>query len=302
MTTRPTLAVDNVAPDPLVPSECDLTGLPFMPLDVQRVIDSDLFALATGDEFKAAFALWCKSWSQRPAGSLPNEPRVLARLSGVALADWERMADMALHGWRLCSDGRFYHPVVCEKVLETWTARLAHQKRSAAGNAKRYKHEFDPAPFDEAILRADAMRRSLPSMPSVMHRRRASVAEGGFSPPSGSEDTSLKDRKGSQKSSEVEVEETGTSKEGKEGGGPRKRGARLPEDWAPDAELIAYGVKLGFSHAQVLSISERFRLHWHSSSNRNAVKFHWGKAFQGWLRDDAERKGFGPRPQGARVW
>ena len=43
-------------PEPLTPLEADLRGMPFMPLDVVRLTDSDLFALSTGEEFKAALA------------------------------------------------------------------------------------------------------------------------------------------------------------------------------------------------------------------------------------------------------
>lgn len=87
--------------------------------------------------------------------------------------------------------------------------------------------------------------------------------------------------------------ESETDRRGEEGGAgetsPRKRGSRLPEDWEPDAELIAYGVSLGFGEAKVLSAAERFKLHWHASSKANAVKLDWRKAFQGWIREDMER-------------
>ncbi|UYM61329.1 YdaU family protein [Pseudomonas aeruginosa] len=91
-----------------------MRGLPFMPLDVVRLLDSDLFALTSGDEFKAALSLWCKAWLQVPAASLPNDDRVLAHLSGAG-ARWRKVKDMALRGWQLCSDDRLYHPVIAEK-------------------------------------------------------------------------------------------------------------------------------------------------------------------------------------------
>ena len=34
-----------MAPDPLTPPECDLRGLPFMPVGLVRLFDSDIFAL-----------------------------------------------------------------------------------------------------------------------------------------------------------------------------------------------------------------------------------------------------------------
>lgn len=116
-------------PEPLTPADCDLRGLPFMPLDVMRVLDSDLFALASGDEFKAAFALWCKSWLQVPAASLPDDPRVLAHLSGAG-SRWSKVKAMALRGWIRCRDGRLYHPVVAEKAREAWEHRLAQRARA----------------------------------------------------------------------------------------------------------------------------------------------------------------------------
>ena len=67
------------APDPLVPAEVDLRDFGFMPLDVLRLRDSDLAALANGEEFKAAVLLWCAAWHQVPAASLPNDDRLLAR-------------------------------------------------------------------------------------------------------------------------------------------------------------------------------------------------------------------------------
>lgn len=124
-------------PEPLVPAECDLRGLAFMPLDVTRLMDSDIFAISTGDEFKAAIACWCKAWTQVPAGSLPDDDRVLAHLTGAG-AKWKRVKAMALRGFVKCADGRLYHPVVCEKALQAWEMRQRQRDRSARGNATRW--------------------------------------------------------------------------------------------------------------------------------------------------------------------
>lgn len=124
-------------PEPLVPAEADMRGLQFMPLDVVRLMDSDLYALSTGEEFKAAVSAWCKSWLQVPAGSLPDDDRILAHLTGAGKR-WLKVKDMALRGFIRCSDGRLYHPVVCEKVVEAWAMRIRQRNRSAKGNAKRW--------------------------------------------------------------------------------------------------------------------------------------------------------------------
>ncbi len=115
--------------EPMTPADCDLRGMPFMPLDVVRLGDSDLVALSTGDEFKAAVMLWCKSWLQIPAASLPDDDRILAHLSGAG-ARWSKVKDMALRGWIKATDGRLYHPVVAEKAIEAWRHRQMQRARA----------------------------------------------------------------------------------------------------------------------------------------------------------------------------
>lgn len=112
----------------MTPADCDLRGLPFMPLQVARLMDSDLFILSTGDEFKAALALWCKSWNQMPGGSLPDNDRLLEGLSGSK--GWKKVREMALRGWVKCSDGRLYHPVVAENALQAWEGRQDHDEKN----------------------------------------------------------------------------------------------------------------------------------------------------------------------------
>lgn len=137
---------------PLTPHDSDLRGLPFMPLDVVRLLDSDLFALSSGDEFKAAVALWCKCWLQLPAASLPNDDRILAALAGFGrdVKGWSKVKDMAMRGFVLCDDGRWYHEVIAQKAIEAWVHRLKQRSKSAAGNAKRWnkssngEHTWEP--------------------------------------------------------------------------------------------------------------------------------------------------------------
>lgn len=122
--------------EPLVPEEITLRGLPWMRLDTARLLDSDLFALSTGDEFKAAVALWCKSWSQEPAGSLPTDDRILAHLSGAGNR-WKKVKPMALRGWTLAKDGKLYHPVVAEQVLAAWNERVEFREKIEGQNARQ---------------------------------------------------------------------------------------------------------------------------------------------------------------------
>lgn len=124
-------------PAPLTPAVSDLRGMPYMPLELVRLFESDLYMLSSGEEFKAALTLWGRSFYQVPAGSLPDDDRILAHLSGAKR--WQSVKKMALRGWIKCADGRLYHSTVAEKVAEAWAARLARRARTQAARAARYK-------------------------------------------------------------------------------------------------------------------------------------------------------------------
>lgn len=131
--------------EPLVPAEVDLRGLPYMPLDVNRLRDSQLAISASGDEFRAAVLLWCASWNQVPAASLPADDATLAAYAGYGrdVKGWRKVKDGAMRGFVHCSDGRWYHPVVAEKALEAWRERLDYRdkKGNEAERLQRYRDE-----------------------------------------------------------------------------------------------------------------------------------------------------------------
>ncbi|EIK94031.1 putative cytoplasmic protein [Pseudomonas sp. M47T1] len=127
---------------PLVPAEVELRGLEYMPLDVVRLLDSDLYAISTGEEFKTALALWCKSWQQQPTASLPNDDRILAHLSGTG-SRWKKVKTMALRGWVLCSDNRLYHPVIAEKAMAAWHERVEYRDKRENEAERQRRHRED---------------------------------------------------------------------------------------------------------------------------------------------------------------
>lgn len=127
-------------PNPLTPPDCDLAGYRWMPLDVERVIDSDTFGLSTGDEFKTAFRLWAKSWKQVPAASLPSDDRLLAHLAGLELPAWRKRKEVALRGWILCNDGRLYHPVIAEKALEAMQRKDDHAEKEENEQSRQQRY------------------------------------------------------------------------------------------------------------------------------------------------------------------
>ena len=141
---------------PLVPADVDLRDFAFMPLDVVRLRDSDLAALEEPATCWAAVLLWCASWHQLPAASLPDDDRVLANLAGFGrvVREWAKVKEGALRGWVRCSDGRLYHPVVAEKALDAWRSKQAQRWRTECGRIKKHnqRHKLegsDAIPFPE---------------------------------------------------------------------------------------------------------------------------------------------------------
>lgn len=128
-------------PAPLVPADVDLSGYRWMKLDLARLFNSDFFALATGDEFRAGFTLWGRAIYQVPAGSLPDDDRTLAALAGYGrdVKGWGKVRAMAMRGWFRASDGRLYHHTVAETVLDAWKERVKY--RDDQERLKRWRAE-----------------------------------------------------------------------------------------------------------------------------------------------------------------
>src|SRR5699024_5491847 len=122
------------------PADADLRDFVFMPLDVVRLRDSGLAVHATGEEFRAAVLLWCASWHQTPAASLPDDDAVLAQLAGFGrvVKEWRKVRSGALRGWIKCSDGRLYHHVIAEKANEARDAKREQRWRTECASIKKH--------------------------------------------------------------------------------------------------------------------------------------------------------------------
>jgi hypothetical protein len=143
---------DISLPAPLTPADCDLRDFAFMPLDVVRLRDSDLAVTAEADEFRCAVLLWCASWHQVPAASLPDDDKVLAQYAGYGrvVKEWQKVRDGALRGWVKCADGRLYHPVVAEKANEAWLAKLRQRLKTECARIKKHNERHKTSiPFPD---------------------------------------------------------------------------------------------------------------------------------------------------------
>jgi hypothetical protein len=139
-------------PAPLTPVDCELRDFKFMPLDVVRLRDSDLATKVSGEEFRCAVLLWCASWHQVPAASLPDDDETLAAFAGFGrvVKEWLKVRKGALRGWVKCTDGRLYHPVVAEKANESWLAKLRQRLKTECGRIKKHnERHHTKVPYPE---------------------------------------------------------------------------------------------------------------------------------------------------------
>jgi hypothetical protein len=112
--------------------------MPAFMLDTEKLMASELWALSTGEEFKAAVGLWCRAWAQIPAGSLPDDDRVLAAYSGAG-ARWKKVKAMAMRGWTKHADGRLYHATVAADVLRALTSQA--KRKAEAERLRKWREK-----------------------------------------------------------------------------------------------------------------------------------------------------------------
>jgi hypothetical protein len=143
-------------PTPPVSADADLQDFPFMPLHVARLRDSDLAAEEEPEACWYAVLLWAASWHQLPAGSLPDNDTVLMRLVGLGRdkKTWQRNKEGAMRGFVLCSDGRFYHPVVAEQVNEAWDGKIRQRHRTFCAAVRKHnernpKNKLESPSFED---------------------------------------------------------------------------------------------------------------------------------------------------------
>lgn len=169
-------------PAPLTPIECDLRDFAFMPLDVQRLRDSELATLESPEACWAAVLLWCVSWHQVPAASLPNDERMLASFAGYfnrGKVDkaWNSVREGAMRNWLLCSDNRYYHPVVADKALSAWRSKWEQAYRTELARIKKHNQRHEDNQLENPTFEQFVSTRTSPDCPvDITHMSRGQDA------------------------------------------------------------------------------------------------------------------------------
>lgn len=76
------------------------------------------------------------------------------------------------------------------------------------------------------------------------------------------------------------------------------RASRLPADWVPDADDIAYGTEHDFVGREWDRLIDDYRDYWHARAGPGGLKLSWKKTLRVWIRKQADRRAQGNgRPQ-----
>lgn len=119
-------------PQPPYPADTDLRKLDWVKVWRRRLLESDTWVLGPSVVRGAAMTLWLACLDLVPAGSLPADDELNRIRSGASPEEWAEFRARIMGGWRLHQDGRLYHRVVSEVVLDAIGASLSGKKAAAA--------------------------------------------------------------------------------------------------------------------------------------------------------------------------
>lgn len=251
-------------------------------LDHERIRQSDTWALASPEVRPWLLMLWMVAWEQTPCGSLPAEEPLIAARIGMPLKGFIKHRALLLRGWKAI-DGRFFHPVLTERVCEMIEQREKRAKRVADhrarksgsggnGDVTRYTPVTDP------LVTADVTGNQPASHPTVM-------------------------------TPEPEPEPVNSKATSKESGArtacaPRSGSTRLPDDGARPYPLPADWFAFArtendlWTDHDIQRIADNFADYWRSVPDTKARKADWLATWRTWVRkenDYAARQQFRPR-------
>ncbi len=298
----------NELPPPMTPADCELRDFPFMPLDVVRLRDSDISALSTGDEFRCAVLLWCASWHQVPAASLPDDDLVLSQFAGFGrvVKEWKKVRTGALRGWVKCSDGRLYHPVVAEKANDAWNGRIKYRDDKEKERVR--KAEIRRLKAEEEARRAAQAAGNPVDIPDLSAGQTAGVRRtNSICPPEnaligrgkgiGTVDSGqgLKEERGGNCDSSASPSAPPAPNPNPVAT-DKTKGTRLPADWQLPKAWGEWALQekplWTASHAR--QVAEVFRDYWVAKAGADARKVDWLGTWRNWVRRDTTPIGAGP--------
>ncbi len=120
-------------PTPPVPPNAEMKTTDIYPNDAPWIRRLKFYLMGPNTPIrKAGHNLFMYAWHNVPAGSLPDNQEILARISGL-FEKWSSFRFALLDGWNACSDGNLYHPALSKSV------QIVLEKRQKASERKAFK-------------------------------------------------------------------------------------------------------------------------------------------------------------------
>lgn len=117
--------------EPPYPADARAKGWRFE-LDLERVVQSDTWALAKPQIRPWLFMLWTTAWQQTPCGSLPADDELIIVRLGIEPELFNQHKEHLMRGWWKASDGRLYHQTITQLVLQMLEKKESERTRKAA--------------------------------------------------------------------------------------------------------------------------------------------------------------------------
>lgn len=119
-----------VLAEPPYPADTRAKGWRFE-LDLERIEQSDTWALAPAELRPWLLMLWTTAWKQVPCGSLTDDDQLIAVRIGMKPAQFAKARSILMRGWWKAQDGRLYHDTVTARVLDMLGTKDKERQRKA---------------------------------------------------------------------------------------------------------------------------------------------------------------------------
>lgn len=114
-------------------------------LHVELIEQLAEFVLAPAEVRAWQIYLFFVAWKQTPAGSLDGSDSLIAARMGMPAKTFAKYRDALMRGWVKCSDGRWYHHLMIECVLNMLAKRGKDALRSAQRRSRAAGDAWSPA-------------------------------------------------------------------------------------------------------------------------------------------------------------
>jgi hypothetical protein len=283
--------VEGSANAPPYPPDTTVVASRF-PLDLPRLMASDTWTLtAPTPELRPwLLMLWVVSWTQVPAGSFADDDALLAAKIGMPLHAFQLSRGTLMRGWYKATDGRLYHNIISELVLDKLDERAKWRKRHGVPDQTSHRSGTTVHHGGTAVNGDDAAQPpSRTPVDNQSHRGGTARAGAGAGAgagrvktlPLGSVESQSFVGKGS---GETRADSLTLTAPEAEKPSKRKPATHLPEDWELPEAWKAWAVQVYRLNPQrVVRMSLTFKRYWCAKSGKDATKRDWRMTWENWV-------------------